>query len=211
MGVIGTSAGVVGRRRTQARQRIDRAAYELFSRRGIRAVGMDTVIARSGVAKMTLYRHYPTKEKLALAFLRRREELWTRAWLQEGVERKARTPRARLLAVFDVFDRWFRRSDFEGCSFINVLLETDAREDPVRKAGVRHLAEIRAFLERLATEANIKNAEDFARKWHILMKGSIIAAGEGDRNAALRAKEIGALLLVHAVQVKRPKRARASG
>src|SRR5258707_1167511 len=91
-------------RLASARERIDRTAYELFSRYGVRAVGVDTISARSGVAKMTLYRHYPSKKDLALAFLRRREELWTRSWLQQEVERLAHTPAARLLAVFDVFD-----------------------------------------------------------------------------------------------------------
>src|SRR6266404_7816167 len=105
------------------RERIERTAYELFSRHGVRAVGVDTLSARAGVAKMTLYRHYPSKDELALAFLRRREELWTRSWLQQEVERRAQAPAARLLAVFDVFDKWFRRSDFEGCSFVKVLLE----------------------------------------------------------------------------------------
>src|SRR5262245_64587575 len=109
------------------RERIDHTAYELFSRRGVRAVGVDEVVARSGVAKMTLYRHYPSKNHLALSFLRRREELWTRTWLQAEVERRRGTPGQRLLAIFDVFDKWFRRTDFEGCSFINVLLETDSR------------------------------------------------------------------------------------
>src|SRR5213078_4802162 len=118
-------------RSSGARERIDRTAYELFSRHGIRAVGIDTVVARAGVAKMTLYRHYPSKEDLALAFLRRREELWTRSWLQHEVERRAQAPAERLLAVFDVFDKWFRRSDFEGCSFLKVLLEHDDRGHPV--------------------------------------------------------------------------------
>jgi len=80
-----------------ARERIDRTAYELFSRHGIRAVGVDAVIARSGVAKQTLYRHYPSKNDLALAFLRRREELWTRTWLEREVERQAPTPGGKLL------------------------------------------------------------------------------------------------------------------
>src|SRR5438552_8277453 len=87
-----------------ARERIDDAAYELFSRHGVRAVGVDAVVARSGVAKKTLYSHYPSKEKLVLAFLRRREELWTRAWLQREVERGARTPGGKLLGIFDTFD-----------------------------------------------------------------------------------------------------------
>ncbi len=190
-------------RPASARERIDQTAYELFSRHGIRAVGIDTLIARSGVAKMTLYRHYPTKDQLALAFLTRREALWTHGWLQQEVLRRAKTPGERLLAVFDVFDKWFRRSDFEGCSFINVLLEIDDRAHPLRIATVRHLEHIRAFLRQLATDAGIADPDDFARQWHILMKGSIVAAGEGDRDAARRAKEVAALLLASALPRKR--------
>jgi AcrR family transcriptional regulator len=196
-------AGSSGARAASARERIDQTAYELFSRHGIRAVGVDKIIARSGVAKMTLFRHYPTKEQLALAFLRRREELWTRAWLQGEVERRANDPRERLLAIFDVFDKWFHRADFEGCSFINVLLEIDERRNPVRAASVHHLEVIRGFLRNLARDAGIRDPEAFARQWHILMKGSIVAASEGDREAARRAKEVGALLLESVLGEKR--------
>ena len=102
-------------------------------------------------------------------------------WLQAEVERRATDPGERLLAVFDVFDEWFRRDGFEGCSFINVLLETADTSSRVGEASVAYLARIRAFLERLATDAGIADPESFARKWHILMKGSIVSAGEGDQ------------------------------
>jgi AcrR family transcriptional regulator len=178
-----------------ARERILDAAYELFSRHGVRAVGIDAVITRSGVARMTLYRHFASKDDLVLAFLERREELWTNGWLQSEVERRTADPREALLAIFDVFDEWFHREDFEGCSFINVLLETADPTSRVGEASVAHLARIRAFLERLAGEAGAPDPEGFARTWHILMKGSIVAAGEGDRDAARRARRVGALLL----------------
>jgi AcrR family transcriptional regulator len=178
-----------------ARERILEAAYELFSQHGVRAVGIDAVITRSGVARMTLYRHFRSKDELVLAFLERREQLWTKEWLQAEVERRASDPGSRLLAIFDVFDRWFQREDFEGCSFINVLLETADPASSLHRATVVHLATIRAFLERLATEAGVADPEGFARQWHILMKGSIVAAGEGDRQAARRAREVGGLLL----------------
>ena len=178
-----------------ARERIDRTAYQLFSRHGIRAVGIDTVVARAGVAKMTLYRHYPSKEDLALAFLRRREELWTRSWLQREVKRRGRTPGEQLLAIFDAFDKWFRRSDFEGCAFAKVLLEHDERGHPVRNAAEAHLETIRAFVKELAEQAGARDADGFARRWQMLMIGSIVIAYAGDRDAALRAKEIGLLLL----------------
>ncbi|HUA48077.1 MAG TPA: TetR/AcrR family transcriptional regulator [Solirubrobacteraceae bacterium] len=186
--------------RPGAREKILDAAYELFSRNGIQAVGIDAVISRSGVARQTLYRHFASKQDLVLAFLELREREWTRRWLEAEVRQRADDPQARLLAVFDVFDEWFARADFEGCSFINVMLEHPQPSDPVHRASVSYLAGIRGFLENLAREAGIADAQDFARQWHILMKGSIVAAGEGDRYAAQRAKQIGALLLEHAAQ-----------
>jgi AcrR family transcriptional regulator len=171
------------------------AAYDLFSRRGIQAVGVDAVVERSGVARQTLYRHFASKQELVLAFLDRRDEVWTREWLQASVEARATDPAERMLAIFDVFDEWFHRDDFEGCSFINVLLEYPSKEDPIHCASVVHLAGIRAIVEGYAREAGVEDSEDVARKWHILMKGSIVAAGEGDRDAARRAKEVAAALL----------------
>jgi AcrR family transcriptional regulator len=191
-------SGKLPSRRASARERIDHTVYELFSRHGIRAVGVDTISARSGVAKMTLYRHYPSKDDLALAFLRRREELWTRSWLQQEVERRALAPAERLLVVFDVFDKWFRRTDFEGCSFIKVLLEHGDPGHAVRKAAKAHLETIRAFLRQLAADAGVRDADAFARQLQIVMMGSIVAAYAGDRDAARRAKELGSLLLARA-------------
>lgn len=107
-----------------ARERVLAAAYELFSRRGIRAVGTDEVIARAGVARATLYRHFATKNDLVLAVLQRREELWTYGLIEEQSRLRGATPEEQLLAIFDVMDEWFRQGDrYEGCSFINVLLE----------------------------------------------------------------------------------------
>jgi AcrR family transcriptional regulator len=188
-----------------ARGRILDAAYDLFSRNGIQAVGIDAVISSSGVARQTLYRHFASKQELVLAFLERREQEWTRRWLEGEVMQRASDPESRLLAIFDVFDGWFHRADFEGCSFINVMLEHPDPADPVHRATVSYLAGIRGFLEGLAREAGIPDAQDFTREWHILMKGSIVAAAEGDENAARRAKRLGRLLLED-VSVRQPAR-----
>src|SRR5262245_66204553 len=94
---------------------------------------------------MTLYRHFESKEKLVLAFLERREALWTRQWLEAEIMTRGKSPTARLLAIFDVFDGWFQEPDFEGCSFINVLLEASPN-GPIHQAAAAHLAKIRASL-----------------------------------------------------------------
>jgi AcrR family transcriptional regulator len=183
--------------RDSGRERVLQTAYELFSRHGTRAVGVDRIIAESGVAKMTLYRNFASKDDLILAFLERREEHWTREWLQATVERRAETPAQRLLAIFDTFAEWFARDDFEGCSFINVMLEIDDPGSPVRRESVRQLSEIRGFIGGLAKDAGVDDVDGFARQWHILMKGCIVAAAEGDKKAAARARELGTLLLAH--------------
>ena len=178
-----------------ARDRIVDTAYDLFSRHGIRAVGVDRIVAESGVAKMSLYRHFRSKDDLVLTFLQERERRWTNDWLRAEVEQRGTTAAQRMLAIFDVFGEWFLIEDFEGCSFINVLLEFDDRSNRMRQASVEHLGKIRSFLQELATEAGAGDPAALAHQWHILMKGSIVAAGEGDRVAAQRAQEIGQLLL----------------
>lgn len=176
-------------------ERIQDSSYELFSRHGVRAVGVDAIVAHAGVAKMTLYRYFPSKDELVLAFMERREQKWTQGWVQAEASQRAATPEGRLMAIFDLFDEWFQRDDFEGCSFINLLLEIDDRQHPLHRAAARHLSNIRAFLKELAAEAGVGDPDGFSRRWHILMKGSIVAAGEGDRGAARVAQDIGRQLL----------------
>ncbi|MDQ2880187.1 MAG: TetR/AcrR family transcriptional regulator [Actinomycetota bacterium] len=172
-----------------------RAAYDLFSRQGTRTVGVDTVISKAGVAKMTLYRNFASKDDLILAFLERRETLWTHGWVRAQSQLRGDTPVQRLLAIFEIFGEWFAQPDFEGCSFITTLLEVTNRDSAVRRASVQHLANIRGYLCELATQAGVADPDSFARQWHILMKGSIVAGAEGDTQAAARARELGILLL----------------
>ena len=182
------------RRDGAARERILDACYELFSHRGIRAVGIDEVVARSGVAKATLYRHFPSKNDLIIAFLDLREQRWTRNFVEAEVLRRAEEPEQRLLAIFDIYDEWFHREDFEACSFVNVLLEL-GRNHPAGAASIRHLEQIRSMVRRFAEDAGLHEADSFVQSWYILMKGSIVAAAEGDAHAAVRGKAMARMLI----------------
>ena len=178
-----------------ARERILTTAYRLFTRRGIRAVGTDEVIAVSGVAKATLYRHFPSKNDLVLAVLQRREELWTVGLVEQQSRLRGETPEEQLLAIFDVFHDWFqKREDFDGCSFINVLIELGAAH-PAGQASIQYLDNIRTIVRERAQAAGLVDVDNFARSWHILMKGAIIAAAEGDLQAARRAQAMGSALI----------------
>ncbi len=189
-----SAAEVIPQAKPDARERILESAYELFSRRAIRDVGIDEVIEQAGVAKATLYRHFPSKDELVIAFLERREERWTLAWVEAEARRRGTTPEEQLLAIFELFDEWFHRDDFEACSFINVLLEMGPAH-PAGKASVRHLASIRSVVGGLAEEAGLRDPGSFARSMHILMKGSIVSAAEGDAEAAQRARSMARLLI----------------
>jgi AcrR family transcriptional regulator len=180
-------AKVEAKQAIKPRERLLDAAYDLFATNGVGQVGIDTILAKSGCAKASLYSNFGSKVDLAIAFLEKREALWTREWLEAEVKRRASDPNERLLAIFDVFDGWFRKRTFEGCSFINVLLESNL-DSPVRRAAAVHLSKIRAIVRGLAEDANLAEPEKFAQAWHMLMKGSIISACEGNRNAAREAK-----------------------
>lgn len=178
-----------------ARERILNAAYELFSRRGIRAVGTEEVIERAGVAKATLYRHFATKDHLVLAVLQRREELWTHGLIEEQSRLRGNTAEEQLLAIFDVMHEWFQlRDGYEGCSFINVLLELGSKH-PAGRASIAHIDHVRDIVRHRALAAGLADVEDFASSWHILMKGAIILAAVGDLDAAQRARKMARSLI----------------
>jgi AcrR family transcriptional regulator len=173
-----------------ARERILDAAYELFSRHGIHAVGIDRVIAEADVAKATLYHHFASKEALVVAFLELREQRWTHGWLEAEVERRAANPCDRAVAVFDALDEWFRRSDYEGCSFINTLLEIGDRDSLVHKETLRHLTIIRRILESYAEQAGASDPQETSHQLQILVMGAIVSASRADVDAARRARPL---------------------
>lgn len=171
------------------RTRIVVTAYALFSHRGIRDVGVDELVRESGVAKATFYRHFPSKDDVVLAFLKRRDELWMMGSVVPEARSRAQNPEDQLLAIFDVYDQWFHDDDFEACSFVKVLLEMGA-DHPLGRASIEYLGRIREQVQILANEAGLEETGEFALSWHILMKGSIIAAAEGDKLAARRARRM---------------------
>jgi AcrR family transcriptional regulator len=153
------------------------------------------VIERAAVAKATLYRHFQSKDDLVLAFLRQREVQWTHGWVEAEARKRGATAEEQLLAIFDLFDEWFHGDDFEGCSFVKTLLEFGNLDHPVGRASADYLENIRSVIGNLALEAGLRDPDAFTLSWHILMKGSIVQAAEGDRDAAKRAQALGSLLI----------------
>jgi AcrR family transcriptional regulator len=157
------------------RQRILAAAGELFYRDGIQATGVDAVVARAGVAKVTLYKHFGAKEGLVAAYLQDRHERW-RAWLPEAVDARATDPRRRLLAVFDALDEWLEGEGFRGCAFINTAMEI---ADPAHAARVVVETDkrwLRDYLHELAAAAELDEPARLADQLLILVDGATVAA-----------------------------------
>lgn len=176
------------------RQRIVDAAYQLYSHRGVRDVSIDEVVKLSGVTGAAFAAEFAAIDDLVLAVLEAREQRWTVGRVEAGARAAGTTADEQLLGIFDVFDNWFNDGDFEGCTFINVMLEM-GWDHPIGRACIEHLANIRSFVAGLARDADVADPEAFAQCWHILMKGSIIAAAEGDLDAAKRARDMAADLL----------------
>ncbi|WP_227497369.1 TetR/AcrR family transcriptional regulator [Planctomonas psychrotolerans] len=174
---------------TDLHDRILSAAYPLFVSRGIRDVSIDDVQRAAGVSSSEFSREFASRDALATECLELREREWTIGVVVAGARSRGTTPEGRLLAIFDVFEEWFHRDDYEACTFVSVLLEM-GKDHPLGAASAGHLLTIRRLVATLADEAQLRDADDFALSMHILMKGSIVNAVEGDRDAAARAKEM---------------------
>lgn len=170
------------------------AAYELFAQRGIRDVGINELILRAGVARATFYQHFTSKDELVLAFLERCHQNLTVEQIIAECRTSSEDPAAQLLTIFDVLDGWFRRDDFQACAFVSTMLEMGPTHS-LGEASIGYLAQVRAFMRTLAEEAGLDQPEAFARSCHILTKGSIISAVEGDREAAVLAKRMAVSLI----------------
>lgn len=182
---------------SKPRERILDTASELFYQKGIQNVGVDEIVARSGVAKMTLYKHFQSKDLLVLEFLRRRDERW-RCWLEATVERYGTTPTERLLAIFEVLEEWFKSPDFRGCAFVNAAVELANREHPAHQAVLEHKQLVQAYILKLAKDAEVHNPESLSRHFMLLIEGAIITALiEGSAEAAQQAR-LAALALLRA-------------
>ena len=174
-------------------EKILAVAYELFARRGIRDVGVDELIRASGVAKATFYRHFHSKDDVVLAFL----EQWYRertAAIEDAIARRGSRGEAAMLTIFDVFDDWFRQGAAQVSSFLHVMMEMGP-DHPLGKASIQYLEKTREQIADLAKAAGLDNPYDFAWSIHILIKGAIVAAAEGDPRAAARAKDMATLLM----------------
>lgn len=174
-----------------ARDRLLRAAEELFSVRGIQAVGIEAILEHAGVAKMTLYHHFDSKEDLVHAWLERRHDAW-RAWIVAEVHRLSPDPDGRVLAFFDALEEWCSSPQFAGCPFINTALELRRGATPSRDACDKHFAFLSQFLLELVAQANVSNPIGAAQQLSVLAQGAIVACALSGRPEFVSVAKAGA-------------------
>ena len=170
----------MGRRSSPAAQRrIIEAALKAFNLDGVRGVSADTIIKQANVAKMTLYKYYPTKDALATASVRERSDRWL-AWLAKSVGKAGRTPSQRVLSLFDALDEWFKSDDYYGCPFHREAAEFPDLKNPIHKEVVRNKQQLRALVREMVREAGIGN-QLIVHQLLVLMAGAEVMANiEGD-------------------------------
>ncbi|MEQ8193907.1 MAG: TetR/AcrR family transcriptional regulator [Rhodospirillales bacterium] len=183
---------------TSKRDHLVDTALKLFYRDGFHATGIDKILAESGVAKMTLYKHFKSKDELILAVLRQRDEQFRNDFMRD-VERRTKETRERLLVLFDVLDEWFRSRTFSGCLFINAAAEYPEPDNPIHMACAEHKRLILQYVIKLAKAAGAAKPDALAHGLILLMEGAVIAfyvANQSDATA--QAKEAAKALLENA-------------
>jgi AcrR family transcriptional regulator len=157
-----------------ARDRILDAASELFYRDGYHAVGIDTIVERSGVAKMTLYRHFPSKDALIAAYLERANaEFWE--WLDSEIADVV-DPREKLVAAFTATAKLATSAQCLGCTFQAASAEFPELDHPGHRVALAHKRRVLDRFVGLATDAGLADSEGLAAQLLLLMDGAWVAA-----------------------------------
>jgi AcrR family transcriptional regulator len=153
------------------------------------------VIAESGIAKTTLYRHFKTKEELIVAVLQRIDTKY-REDMRQAVEGRTHNPKQKLLATFDVLEEWFRGKSFYGCPFMSAASEYNMRNSPVFQEVVLHKRLMIAYFEELARGAGLAEPTQIGAEINLLHEGATaVAQVSGDPATARRAKAVAKRLI----------------
>jgi AcrR family transcriptional regulator len=163
------------RRDAASRERLLEAAIRLFCRSGIAATSIDAVVAESGIARMTLYNQFGSKDQLVRAALQHEGAAW-RGWFFTRLAEIGGSARDRLIGVFDILAEWFCRDDYFGCAFMNAILEARNNDETLLAITVAHKAQVLEQLRALAAAAGATEPDALAQQIDLLMDGAIVKA-----------------------------------
>ncbi len=183
------------------RDHLVETALNLFYRHGFHATGIDTILAEAGVAKMTLYNHFKSKDDLIVAALHRHNKKFS-GWFIARMENTKNSdgggssPQEQLLCLFDVLGEWFLKDGFQGCFFVHAAYEYLANHDPIHAAARGQKMQMLNYVRGLAEEAGARAPASLAQGLVLLIEGATVMAHvAGDRNAAQNAGTAAAALI----------------
>lgn len=187
------------------RDRLVGTALRLFSERGFHATGIDTILAEAGIAKMTLYKHFASKDELILATLKRKcDEL--HPWMAQRVEALARGGRDRLLAIFDALREGCADPKFYGCIFANAAAEFHDVDDPIHAEAYRQKRWTEDFIHGLAVKAGARSPHALALQLCVLIDGAIVLTHlSGDTEPIRQAAAAARILIDDSLPKRGPK------
>ncbi|WP_299379310.1 TetR/AcrR family transcriptional regulator [uncultured Kiloniella sp.] len=186
-------------RRSKKREHLVNVALGLFYAQGFHATGVEQIVSEAGVARMTLYKHFPSKDDLIIAVLERRDEQF-RSWLLNFMTAQ-KEPRQQILAMFDALGHWFNDEAFPehrfcGCLFINAAAEFSDFKELAHQVAARHKAVLTKEILKIVEKTDLSHPEDLVAELMLLKEGAIVTAQvSGDKQAAARAKKIAIKLL----------------
>ncbi len=192
-------------RDTPTRELLIEAAIRLFCRTGIGATSIDAVVAESGIARMTLYNQFGSKEGLVQAALQHEGAAW-RAWFFTRLAGIPGDAHDRLIGVFDILAEWFERDDYFGCAFMNAVLEARNQDDALLAITHAHKAQVLDQIRALAAAAGAADPDALAQQIDLLMDGAIVKALiKRNAHPAREAKAIALALLVQSLHYRDPQ------
>ncbi len=175
-------------KRAEKKYHLVEVATNLFNKHGYNGVGIDRIIAESGIAKTTLYRHFKTKEDLIVAVLAKKDAEF-RAALRQFVEAGGADPTQRLLLTFDFLEHWINDDEFYGCPFMSASSEFNDKRSPVFQEARMHKKLVLAYFEELARAAEHPEPERLAIELNLLQEGAVaVAQITGDPTIARHAR-----------------------
>lgn len=181
---------------TKMREKIVATATQLFETRGINASGIDLIISEGGIAKATLYKYFPSKNQLVIAYLREKSDRFY-AWMEKNLSSKKKDSLEVLLALCDLFELWITTPDFHGLPFHIASVEFPDPSHPVNHYSAELSKELQIYFSKIAKAAGIKDSDTLGQQLMIIFEGAALverlSPGTG---AALRAKKAAATLII---------------
>lgn len=176
-------------------EHILKTASELFYSHGIKATGIDAIVKATGVAKMSLYKYFPSKDALVLAHLHSRAES-LRAHILSEMETKSSQPKLQMLAIFEIFEEIASTPGFRGCPFINAAAEFAEESNPIQQASAEFYQSLCGLLAKLGNQAGMADPEELSKQLAMLITGAIIKEQIQRHSGSMRTAHMAAQVLI---------------